>query len=202
MTNSIIKYLLNTLKSHNLIQESDIPYYAYGLTALSESASVHIPCLIYAGYNHQAAEYLVFYITFVILRKYGGGFHFKDYLPCFITSLLSVLAVMKLARSLTCNSLDSSLICMGILGMIGVLAPVPSVIENWDSNEFSRRRSKMIRILLFYAIITSLLYAANQTRWLHLFLTTFAFMALILTAGKLRLYYYQYRQSHSTTNLE
>lgn len=192
MTNFIVKHLLHTLESHKIIKETELPYYQYAFSCLFEALYVHIPCLLYAHFHHQKAEYLIFYTIITILRMYGGGFHFRNYLPCFLTSLVSIITVLHITRKLTLHSLVSALLCIGMLGLIHILAPVPSVIEHWSFEEFTRRRQKLLYILLFLSFLTILLLLTEQTRWLHLFLSTFTFMAAILAAGKLRLYYYQH----------
>ena len=73
------------------IPENDLPYYQYGIVSLLELISVQFLCILWAAFRHQIIDYLIFYLIFLILRKYGGGFHFKDFLPCFITSVISII---------------------------------------------------------------------------------------------------------------
>lgn len=82
-----VNAMIDTLLRKMDVSENDLLYYHYGLVTVLETASVQLFCIFWTAFRNQLTDYLIFYIIFLLMRKYGGGFHFRDFLPCFITSI-------------------------------------------------------------------------------------------------------------------
>ena len=164
------------------IPENDLPYYQYGVVSLLELISVQFLCILWAAFRHQITDYLIFYLLFLILRKYGGGFHFKEFLPCFITSVISIIGILELMQHIYLGIFPSALIIL--------ISPVPSVVETLSKKEFQLRKRRLTIIAGILELLIILLSFTKQLHLLHVCMVTFLFMTGILIAGKLRLIYY------------
>lgn len=172
------------------IPENDLPYYQYGVVSLLELISVQFLCILWAAFRHQITDYLIFYLLFLILRKYGGGFHFKEFLPCFITSVISIIGILELMQHIYLGIFPSALISSFSLVLIILIAPVPSVVETLSKKEFQLRKRRLTIIAGILELLIILLSFTKQLHLLHVCMVTFLFMTGILIAGKLRLIYY------------
>lgn len=172
------------------IPENDLPYYQYGVVSLLELISVQFLCILWAAFRHQITDYLIFYLLFLILRKYGGGFHFKEFLPCFITSVISIIGILELMQHIYLWVFPSALISSFSLVLIILISPVPSVVETLSKKEFQLRKRRLTIIAGILELLIILLSFTKQLHLLHVCMVTFLFMTGILIAGKLRLIYY------------
>lgn len=172
------------------IPENDLPYYQYGVVSLLELISVQFLCILWVAFRHQIIDYLIFYLLFLILRKYGGGFHFKEFLPCFITSVISIIGILELMQHIYLGIFPSALISSFSLVLIILISPVPSVVETLSKKEFQLRKRRLAIIAGILELLIILLSFTKQLHLLHVCMVTFLFMTGILIAGKLRLIYY------------
>ena len=172
------------------IPENDLPYYRYGIVSLLELISVQFLCILWAAFRHQIIDYLIFYLIFLILRKYGGGFHFKNFLPCFITSVISIIGLLELMQHIYLGIFPSALISTFSLVLIILISPVPSMVETFSQKEFQLRKHRLTIVAGILELLIILLYFTKQLHLLHVCMVTFLFMTGILIAGKLRLIYY------------
>ena len=164
--------------------------YRYGIVSLLELISVQFLCILWAAFRHQIIDYLIFYLIFLILRKYGGGFHFKNFLPCFITSVISIIGLLELMQHIYLGIFPSALISTFSLVLIILISPVPSVVETLSQKEFQLRKHRLTIVAGILELLIILLYFTKQLHLLHVCMVTFLFMTGILIAGKLRLIYY------------
>lgn len=179
------------------VQQSDIPYYVYGVKIFSEMISVQIICILYAFYNHQTVDYLIFYSIFLFLRQYGGGFHFRDFFPCFVTSVLSIIGILKLISCMTLSASWAITMCFASLTLIVILGPVPSIVESPSEAELAKRRSKLNRLAGLLSGISLFLFFFAKIHFLRLMSVTLTFSALVMAAGKLRQYYYRLKYKYT-----
>ena len=172
------------------VPENDLPYYHYGLVTVLETASVQLFCIFWTACRHQLTDYMIFYTIFLLLRKYGGGFHFRDFLPCFITSILSLLGILELLQYIRLEILPCTLISSLSLLFIFLIAPVPSIVDDFTTEELRIRKYKLFHIIWIMEVFVVFLAFIKQKHLLHLFMITFLFISSIMVAGKIRIFYY------------
>lgn len=166
------------------IPENDLPYYQYGIVSLLELISVQFLCILWAAFRHQIIDYLIFYLIFLILRKYGGGFHFKNFLPCFITSVISIIGLLELMQHIYLGIFPSALISTFSLVLIILISPVPSVVETLSQKEFQLRKHRLTIVAGILELLIILLYFTKQLHLLHVCMVTFLFMTgILITIG-------------------
>ena len=84
--------VLQALINYNIINEKEIPLYEYGLKIITYKIG-YIISLISICFILQRSfiNLLIFYFSFVLLRKYSGGYHAKNYLNCVLLFLFAYL---------------------------------------------------------------------------------------------------------------
>ena len=126
----------------------------------------------------------------IIHKLYGGGFHFRDFLPCFITSILSLLGILELLQYIRLEILPCILISSLSLLFIFLIAPVPSIVDDFTTEELRIRKYKLFHIIWIMEVFVIFLAFIKQKHLLHLFMITFLFTSSIMVAGKIRIFYY------------
>ena len=147
--------MIDTLLRKMDVSENDLLYYHYGLVTVLETASVQLFCIFWTAFRNQLTDYLIFYIIFLLMRKYGGGFHFRDFLPCFITSILSLRGILELLQYIRLEILPCTLISSLSLLFIFLIAPVPSIAEDFTTEELRIRNGSIHNFSGIYKTKTS-----------------------------------------------
>lgn len=186
-----VNAMIDTLLRKMDVSENDLPYYHYGLVTVLETASVQLFCIFWTAFRNQLTDYLIFYIIFLLMRKYGGGFHFRDFLPCFITSILSLLGILELLQYIRLEILPCTLISSLSLLFIFLIAPVPSIAEDFTTEELRIRKYKLLHIIWIMEVFIIFLAFIKQKHLLHLFMITLLFTSSIMVAGKIHIFYYR-----------
>ena len=84
------------LRKHH-IEESMYNIYQYGLQMTLEIGCSFITSIIVCCIWGKVIEGILFFVIFIPLRSYLGGFHMKSYWACFICSLVTLIAVLGLS---------------------------------------------------------------------------------------------------------
>lgn len=95
---SIANNLATFLIRHNVVSEKDREVYAFGFQAVISRIGT-VAYLTIAGLVLGAVpEAVVFYFTFMLSRKYAGGYHASTYIRCNATYLCTFAASVGLYR--------------------------------------------------------------------------------------------------------
>ncbi|MDE5937696.1 MAG: accessory gene regulator B family protein [Lachnospiraceae bacterium] len=97
MANKIAAMLVR----ENIISDSMLEIYQYGLVRMFEiGTAVFTSFLLCLGLG-MVKEGIIFFVFFMPLRSYLGGFHLKKYWQCYIMSCLTLLVVLVITRSVS-----------------------------------------------------------------------------------------------------
>lgn len=94
MIQAIISYLVR----QEVIPQEDAAVYAYGLQALFQTAACNGTMLLLAFATHHVIDTLIYWLIFLPLRKYAGGYHSTTPLRCYVLSVAVWTAVMAACR--------------------------------------------------------------------------------------------------------
>lgn len=119
------------------------------------SSLFHIATIIALGlFFNLLVESLMFYFSFIVIRKFAGGYHAKTPVRCYVFSVIStvfILVVMKIILAV-----DSLLIMYGLLLLdlicvilICMLSPIDT-----DNNPLNNREKKVYKTISVVASIT------------------------------------------------
>lgn len=128
--------------------------YEYALYIILSSL-FHIATIIALGlFFNLLVESLMFYFSFIVIRKFAGGYHAKTSVRCYVFSVIStvfILVVMKIILVV-----DSLLIMYGLLLLdlicvilICMLSPIDT-----DNNPLNNREKKVYKTISVVASIT------------------------------------------------
>lgn len=98
MVNKMAAYMTEYIVKNGKIRVDEYKIYQYGFTILIEIFMVTFTCLFISGFGGRKTLFygIEFFLVFIPLRKYGGGFHFAQFRNCYILSVI-VYSIVILA---------------------------------------------------------------------------------------------------------
>ena len=113
--------MANLLVKKKYIEEKMYSIYQYGLQMALEIGCSFITSIIICCLWGKVIEGIIFFVVFIPLRSYLGGFHMKSYWLCYICSCISLIVILWMS-SFTPNFLISWLILCGAITIIFIEA--------------------------------------------------------------------------------
>lgn len=93
--------LLAQLIRMDIIDSEDEEIYRFGLEGLFLKIVHYSSYLLIAFFTNEVIRFLIFFASFLPLRKSAGGYHAKTKEGCYISSCLTVLCMMICVRVIT-----------------------------------------------------------------------------------------------------
>lgn len=122
--NHISKKLTNYILLKGVIEENDFEIYQYGFQRFLE-LSINIMCsIIIAILLNMKLECIVFFLFFIPLRSYSGGFHMEHYLSCLFLSCLSLTSILCIVKYFSATSPLSCVLYFISLAVIKIIGSV------------------------------------------------------------------------------
>lgn len=115
--------------SNNLIKSADKEIYEYAVNIILSSL-IHVATVMIIGLCFNLlAESLVFYLSFIAIRKFAGGYHTKTPTRCYIISIITIVLMLCIIKwILIINYLSiyyllffAELVCVLILSFLSPL---------------------------------------------------------------------------------
>lgn len=150
---------MDLLKKNNILNKEDEEIYYFGIYQTIVFIINSLTSLIIFLAFNKIIEGLTFSILYYLLRCYGGGYHSKSILCCYVLSSFLIVMVLNIILYIKINSF---IILLGILSFILVflISPVETQTKKLDSIEKKVYRKKVRGILilaLFIIIILQLI---------------------------------------------
>lgn len=141
--------------------------YEYAIYILLSSA-FHIATVIVLGLVFNLlTESLVFYFSFIAIRKFAGGYHAKTPTRCYVFSVISsiiMLCLIKYANSVG-NIFTYLLIIFELLCVVLIILMSPLDTENNPLNSYEKKWYKTLAVLISACIfIISLFCVLTELR--------------------------------------
>ena len=175
-----------------MIKAEDKELYQYALS-ITISALIHIFTLVVLGIIFGLlVESIVFYLCFIAIRKFAGGYHAKTAGGCYLFSvLLSVLLLITLKLSVLNISyiIAVTVFTVSFISLVCIWVMSPLDAENNPLSEKEKniygKVAKVISLLIF--IVFSILLLLNQYN-IALSMSFGIFMsALVLTMRRIQM---------------
>lgn len=110
------------LVRENIISDSMLEIYQYGLVRMFELGSAVLTSFLLCLGLGMLKEGIIFFVFFIPLRSYLGGFHLKKYWQCYIMSCVTLLVVLAITRFVSLDMrVSAGIIFIASLG-IGLAA--------------------------------------------------------------------------------
>lgn len=154
--------ILGQLIKLNIIDSEDEEIYRFGLEGLFLKIIHYSSYLIIAFILHEVIRFVIFFASFLFLRKSAGGYHAKTKGGCYISSCLTVFCMMICLRVFT--DWEYSLQIGSVLIMLAdvcifLIAPLGNRnrILDQEEQQIFKRRSYGFLILENFLIILLIL---------------------------------------------
>ena len=158
MITSLARYIAVFLFKNNIIDGEKLDIYIYGFEIII-SSSINITMAIILGILlSQLVECFIFLISFILLRKYCGGYHASTYLKCNIIFAINIVIVMlALKIGITADIYIHYILCLISIIVFWFFAPVENKYKPLNSDEKKKYRKLAIMIGSFFIFISSVL---------------------------------------------
>jgi accessory gene regulator B len=178
--------IITHLEKRGLLQGEDREIIAYGLFSFAFNAYCLVLCIIIGLLLNIAVESVIFFCSFLFIRRYAGGYHAKKEWMCLILSTLGIFISNLLIRF--CISYISFyiayLLASFVLGiMICLLSPLEADNKPLDAYEIKRyKKSSVIRIVITFAVIV-LLFFVNEYSFVISIMASIIFENFLIVVG-------------------
>lgn len=158
---SISGTIANTLWTQGIIQEEDIDTCRYGLDMFILSSLEIASILIIAGFVGNCVKTVLFFMSFIPLRIYAGGYHADTKLRCYLISL-GAYGVFSVMLNIIPRELYSVVnVSVAILSLIIILITAPVIHANKTVNDVERKYYRKFSIWICSTETTIILLLAT-----------------------------------------
>lgn len=158
------------------IEKDDYEIYKYAFTCLFMTVLPAILVLSIWSARGEGSASIVILITFMVLRRFSGGYHTKHAATCLVSSTLALYLAVEITHRLDGNRINYIILIFAII-ILCVFSPIDS--ENKPLSYEDRQNGKISlieRIIVFVCCGLVLLYF-NQIKYVNSI-----FVGIILTA--------------------
>lgn len=152
MISSIIEKTVNKWSFSGIIKHNDRDIYVYGLDLLFFTILNHLAILSTAIIFGKLPETLIILIVVIPLQSFGGGYHAKSHLRCFLIMYIGWWGVMFLLPLVT-PMIASITTCISVV-IIFTLAPVPHENVKMSSERRTLLRNRVRIVVSIVAILS------------------------------------------------
>lgn len=159
MITSLAQYIAVFLLKNSIIDSEKLDIYIYGFEIIiSSSINIAIAALLGIVFA-QFAECVIFLISFILLRKYCGGYHADTYLKCNIVFAINIIAVMVILKTgISFSVYAHCVICIICVIIYAFLSPIENKYKPLNKMERKKYKAIAITIGLLLVVISSILH--------------------------------------------
>lgn len=153
--NKVSDSIANLLWEQGILQDDDISKCSYGLDIFISSIVEVLSILIISAFVKNFVETLMFFLAFIPLRIYAGGYHAETRIRCFLVSLAVYgifTGILKLTPGELYLPLEISLVTFSAIITL-VSSPVVHHNKNVNDTEIKNYRSISLKICFTEIVI-------------------------------------------------
>lgn len=162
MISKLSAYLTNKLLSNGTISDEDKELYIYGLFMLISHLMFLIITCIFGFVLKCPFESIIFFVVFMLIRRYAGGYHAATETRCEILTTLSILACVVVIKISKIYDIQTVLLLITTLSAvcIFVLCPLDTPEKPLSDKEFKyfRKVTWLILLAIVIAVIVSFVF--------------------------------------------
>lgn len=167
------------------IQQRDI--YVYGLEVILLNGSLLIVFLIASLLCGEMINFLAYFVFFLPLRLFSGGYHAEKSESCFVLSTIMYGISIAVTKFFPLLYLNWKWITAGVISVVVILVLSPMVNENNPLTKAQRKRNRIIVcVLLAVDLVVFILSCNFNWRIASNELVFISMNALLLILGKLK----------------
>ncbi|MDR0918504.1 MAG: accessory gene regulator B family protein [Oscillospiraceae bacterium] len=186
MITDVAQNIADYLRKKNIIEQNKLDIYTYGFELMISNFISVLVALIIGMISSELIAVSIFMITFIMLRKFSGGYHADTYLKCNAFFALNVIIMIFLIKTIDSNNIWlHTAVCLIGLATIFILSPIENI--NKPLNNIKRKKYKKfsLGILLFITSISYILYIYKINYYLVLDISIFS-VSISMIIEKLR----------------
>ena len=162
MFSTNIKRIVEYWVSVKIIDDSDKDIYEYGLELLLFSVINIAVIMITAIFINRIIESVALLALVIPLQSFGGGYHAKTHLRCFLIMYIGWWLIMNLITYMTILTI----LVISIISLIAIFYLAPVSNENVPlSNKQRLKMRKLARFAAVVALITIIVMSLIITRY-------------------------------------
>lgn len=166
--------------------ESQKEIVQYGIQGLLEIGSNILLSVLILYQMHMIPEGIVFFLVFIPVRMFSGGYHMDTYMGCLLFSVITLVGILKVAEFLSFNQVVLFLGVVLMAAIIWKLAPV--IHPNRPVSQRERQKiSKKLKVsLLIILLFFSILWVVGRKHLCHIIFLDFLLILIMLFIGKIK----------------
>ena len=167
------------------IQQRDI--YVYGLEVILLNGSLLIVFLITSLLCGEMINFLAYFVFFLPLRLFSGGYHAEKSESCFVLSTIMYGISIAVTKFFPLLYMNWKWITAGVISVVVILVLSPMVNENNPLTKAQRKRNRIIVCALLAVDLVVFILSCNfNWRIASNELVFISMNALLLILGKLK----------------
>lgn len=187
MIDSLSSKISSKFVEHKIITEDMVDIYKYGVEITISSIIGFILILIIGLIFKSLIQALIFYIIFIILRSFTGGYHASSYLKCnLIFSIVASLVIFfsKAATEVRFSTGIINILFLPALSVFIWMAPIenPNKLIEKKRRIYFKTGSVLAAVILY--ILSLILYINNHTFESAIIVTTMFITAVMCMITK------------------
>lgn len=187
MIYSFAKRIAFLLSKHSYIKEDERELFEYGIFLVLSQVIYFSICLVCGAVLGCVKECVIFYICFMLVREYAGGFHASSEIRCFVISSISIIASAAFIKVTAAKSTDILFITLFVLAVsvIALFSPIDTEEKPLTPSERKNFRKKSLIILCILLLVCAAFF--KHFRFVSISAGTAVILeGIMLTAGKLK----------------
>lgn len=187
MIYSFAKRIAFLLNKHSYIKEDERELFEYGIFLVLSQIIYSFICLVCGAVLCCVKECVIFYISFMLVREYAGGFHASSEIRCFLISSISIIASVSFIKVTAAKNTDILFITLFVLAVsvIALFSPIDTEEKPLTPNERKNFRKKSLIILCILFLVCAVFF--KHFRFVSTSVGTAVILeGIMLTAGKLK----------------
>ena len=185
MMEHCIEKTVNWLIEYEAIEKNDQELYEYAIYNLILTIYPTVFAIIIGVLIGSLRESLIIILSFMLIRKFSGGFHTNSAKSCMCISCVLMIVCVKAVAYLNCGTILTGFTILSML-CLAILSPIDSENRRLEFEEKVRNKYATIVILVLLSVISAVLYCIRKETYVICI-----FIAIILAAGMQILYILQ-----------
>ncbi len=181
------KHIAFLLNKRSYIKDEELELFEYGIFLVLSQIIYSFICLVCGAVFGCVKESVIFYVCFMFVREYAGGFHASSEIRCFVISTISIIASVSFIKLTVTKSTDILFITLFVLAVsvIALFSPIDTVEKPLTPDERKNFRKKSLIILCVLSLICAVFF--KHLRFVSVSAGTAVILeGILLTAGKLK----------------
>lgn len=151
MENAFNKWLIQFVRrliKHKIIEEDEFEIYRYGCEVFCLSTVTVVSILIISAYNGNLLETVCYFLGFIPLRIYAGGYHANTRIQCFSVSIIIYFIFSLILDNVNPAMMSYYCTLSVIISWISIVVFAPVIHKNHSVSPKERNYYRKICIVI------------------------------------------------------